>query len=90
MLLSAGVPCLIEHRDALRAAGAERVGLSPQASGFMQVIDDFDAVLNHGQPTNERIARWAHAGVPQPLVAGYAFGAPGMALALSETASVSA
>ncbi len=56
----------------------------------MQVIDDFDAVLNHGQPTNERIARWAHAGAPQPLVAGYAFGAPGMALALSETAGVSA
>lgn len=75
---SAGVHCLLEHRAALDASGATRLRLSPQSSGFVQVIEDFDAVLNHDQPAAPRLAQWARAGVPQPLVAGYAFGEPGM------------
>lgn len=75
---SAGVHNLLEHRAALAATGATRLRLSPQSTGFMQVIEDFEAVLNHGQPAAERLARWAGAGVPQPLVSGYAFGVPGM------------
>jgi collagenase-like PrtC family protease len=75
---SAGVHSLLEHRAALATCGASRVRLSPQSSGFLRVIEDFDAVLNREEPAAERWAAWADAGVPQPLVAGYAFGEPGM------------
>jgi collagenase-like PrtC family protease len=77
---SAGVHCLLPHREAMAAAGARRLRLSPQASGFEQVLNDFDAVFNHdgAVPARERMARWPALGVPQPLVSGYAFGEAGM------------
>ena len=75
---SAGVHCLLPHREALAAAGARRLRLSPQASGFEQVLKDFDAVFNHAAPAQECIAQWPALGVPQPLVSGYAFGEAGM------------
>lgn len=84
---SAGVHNLLEHRSALQATGATHVRLSPHSAGFLQVIDDFDAVLNRQEPAAGRAARWADAGVPQPLVAGYAFGVPGMNAAPTETTS---
>ena len=84
---SAGVHNLLEHRGALLATGATHVRLSPHSAGFLQVIDDFDAVFNRQEPAAGRAARWADAGVPQPLVAGYAFGVPGMNAVPTETTS---
>lgn len=87
---SAGVHNLLEHGAALASCGATRVRLSPQASGFTKVIEDFDAVLNGDQPAKERLAGWADAGVPQPLVTGYAFGGAGMNAVHVELAGVDA
>ncbi|MFT3818447.1 MAG: U32 family peptidase [Rubrivivax sp.] len=76
---SAGVHCLLPHREALAAAGARRLRLSPQASGFAQVLKDFDAVFNHDAASaRELVAQWPALGVPQLLVSGYAFGEAGM------------
>jgi len=75
---SAGVHCLLPHREALAAAGARRLRLSPQSAGFAQVLNDFDAVFNHGAPAHDLAAQWPALGVPQPLVSGYAFGEAGM------------
>ena len=81
---SAGVQCLLSHRSALAAAGATRLRLSPQSSGFLQVLQDFDAVFNGSAEAGPALRRWPSLGVPQPLVAGYAHGAAGM-VALQET-----
>ena len=87
---SAGVHNLLEHGAALASSGATRVRLSPQSSGFTKVIEDFDAVLNGGQQAAERLAGWADAGVPQPLVTGYAFGGAGMNAVQAESSGLDA
>lgn len=80
---SAGVQCLLSHRRALATAGATRLRLSPQAQGFVQVLQDFNAVFDGSASAAEALRRWPSLGVPQPLVAGYAEGAAGM-VALQE------
>jgi O2-independent ubiquinone biosynthesis protein UbiV len=75
---SAGVQSLLGEADALRMAGVTRLRLSPCASGFGQVLQDFDAVLNAGADVGERELAWAGLGVPMPLVNGYARRRPGM------------
>jgi hypothetical protein len=87
---SAGVHNLLEHGAALASSGATRVRLSPQSSGFTKVIEDFDAVLNGGQQAAERLAGWADAGVPRPLVTGYAFGGAGMNAVQAESSGLDA
>jgi hypothetical protein len=66
------------------------VRLSPQSSGFTKVIEDFYAVLNGGQQAAERLAGWADAGVPRPLVTGYAFGGAGMNAVQAESSGLDA
>lgn len=81
---SAGVQCLLDDTAAMRAAGVSRLRLSPCAQGFVQVLADFDAVINADSPATAahtaRAAReqWAARGVPQPLGNGYAHRLPGM------------
>ncbi|WP_284614744.1 U32 family peptidase [Aquabacterium humicola] len=75
---SAAVQCLLHDAAALRAAGVRRLRLSPCAQGFEQVLRDFDAVMNHGEPAGSRTGDWRGLGVPGPLANGYARRAPGM------------
>lgn len=76
---SAGVQCLLHDLTALRAAGVRRLRLSPCAQGFDQVLRDFDAVAQQGEPVGERLAQWSALGVPGPFSNGYARHQPGMA-----------
>ena len=75
---SAGVQCLLGDHAALRTAGVQRLRLSPCAQGFGQVLQDFDAVFNGGEPATGRADAWAAQGVPSPLSNGYARRQPGM------------
>lgn len=80
---SAAVQCLLADGAALRAAGVQRVRLSPCAQGFGEVLRDFDAVLNGAAPAAPALARWPGLGVPGPLSNGYARRRPGMDWSLS-------
>jgi collagenase-like PrtC family protease len=73
---SATVQNLIGERAALRAAGVSRLRLSPCAQGFLQVLRDFDEVMNGGAAAAGRSAAWV--GVPRPFSNGYAHRQPGM------------
>jgi len=75
---SAGVQCLLADGAALRAAGVQRLRLSPCSQGFDTVLRDFDAVFNGGQAAAGRAEAWAGTGVPTPLSNGYARRQPGM------------
>jgi collagenase-like PrtC family protease len=75
---SAGVQCLIGHGDALRAAGVQRVRLSPCGSGFAQVVRLFDAVFNLGLPVAQARTELAVLPLPGAQVDGFARGRPGM------------
>ncbi len=75
---SAGVQCLLADQAALRAAGVQRLRLSPCAQGFGQVLRDFDAVFNGHEPAAGRADAWSAHGVPGPLSNGYARRQPGM------------
>jgi len=44
----------------------------------MQVLRDFDAVMNAGAADSERADAWPGLGVPGPFCDGYAFRRPGM------------
>lgn len=76
---SAAVYSLLGDGAALRSAGVQGLRLSPTAQGFAQVLRDFDAVINHGQPLAGRPAVWTSLGVPGPFSNGYARRLPGLA-----------
>ncbi|HOL38580.1 MAG TPA: U32 family peptidase [Rubrivivax sp.] len=69
---SAALHCLIEAGGALRAAGAQRVRLSPCSRGFARVVHLFDDVLNDGAPAAAARAELASLGLPGALVDGFA------------------
>jgi len=75
---SAAVHNLLGDGPALRAAGVGRLRLSPCAQGFVQVLQDFDAVMNAGAAAADRAAAWAGCGVPGPFSNGYARHRPGV------------
>jgi O2-independent ubiquinone biosynthesis protein UbiV len=75
---SATVQCLLGDTALLRIAGVSRLRLSPCARGFVEVLEDFDAVMNAHRPAAGRTTRWAELGVPGPLSNGYARRLPGM------------
>jgi O2-independent ubiquinone biosynthesis protein UbiV len=75
---SAASQCLIHQRDELRAAGANRLRLSPGARGFMDVVDAFSRVMNDdGDPRAAQQLLESHA--PQGgLANGFALARPGI------------
>ncbi len=75
---SAAVQCLLNDARALRAAGVQRLRLSPCAHGFGQVLLDFEAVMNGGSSAEGVLARWPALGVPGPFANGYAWRGAGM------------
>jgi collagenase-like PrtC family protease len=75
---SASVHNLLGEGQALRAAGVSRLRLSPCSKGFLQVLDDFEAVMNAGAAAAGRSPAWAALGVPGPFSNGYAHRQPGM------------
>lgn len=75
---SAAVQCLLGDADALRAAGASSLRLSPCSRGFLQVLQDFDAVINADASAAAAMAAWPALGVPGPYGNGYARRQPGM------------
>ncbi len=75
---SATVQNLLHDGPALRAAGVSRLRLSPCAQGFMQVLQDFDAVMNAGLSAVGRASAWAGLGVPANSSNGFAHRRAGM------------
>lgn len=69
---SAAAQCLIGAGPALRAAGVSRLRLSPNARGFMQVIETFDAVMNHGADARAALQALAALNPQGGLAAGFA------------------
>lgn len=75
---SAALHCLIGEGDALRAAGAASVRLSPCSRGFARVLALFHAVLNESLPAAQARAELATLDLPGALVNGFAMRQPGM------------
>lgn len=69
---SGTVQCLLGLRDELVAAGVKRLRLSPTAQHFTAVLQQYDAVMNHGASSTEGIAALQSMGLPGPLSNGYA------------------
>jgi collagenase-like PrtC family protease len=69
---SAAQQCLIAEREALRAAGASRVRLSPSSQGFIETIDAYDAVMNRGEPADVALAALDGIGLLGGLADGFA------------------
>ena len=69
---SGSVQCLLGEREALLAAGVERLRLSPTSQDFAEVLRQFDAVMNHGAPHSEAIESVQALRMPGPLSNGYA------------------
>jgi collagenase-like PrtC family protease len=77
---SAAQQCLIGERAALRAAGVTRVRLSPGSQHFVQAIELFDGVMNHGAPIDAALVALDAIGPPGARPAnGFAHARPGMA-----------
>lgn len=69
---SGTVQCLLGEREALLSAGVRRLRLSPTANDFMEVVSQFDAVMNHGASHHEAIKTVQSLRMPGPLSNGYA------------------
>ena len=69
---SGTVQCLLGEREALRAAGVQRLRLSPTSQDFAEVLRQFDAVMNHGAPSADAIEAIRSLRMPGPLSNGYA------------------
>ena len=69
---SGTVQCLLGEREALQAAGVQRLRLSPTSQDFAEVLRQFDAVMNHGASSSEAIAAVQALRMPGPLSNGYA------------------
>ncbi|MEJ6000296.1 U32 family peptidase [Paucibacter soli] len=75
---SAALHCLIGEGAALRAAGVDRLRLSPCSQGFARVVELFDAVLHAGLPLAEAHAELQALPLPGALVNGFAHRQAGM------------
>ena len=69
---SGTVQCLLGEREALQAAGVQRLRLSPTSQDFAEVLRQFDAVMNHGASSSEALAAIQALRMPGPLSNGYA------------------
>ncbi len=77
--LSAARQCLIESRDALRAAGVTRLRLSPSPQHFGEVFALFDQVMNQGASASAARRTLEAMQFGGGLANGYATGQAGMA-----------
>jgi len=75
---SAALHCLIGEGAALRAAGVDRLRLSPCSQGFARVVSLFDEVLHAGLPADEARAELQAMPLPGALVNGFAHRQAGM------------
>ncbi|MEJ6007210.1 U32 family peptidase [Paucibacter sp. AS339] len=75
---SADLQCLIGQAPAMRAAGVDRLRLSPCSQGFAEVVRQFDAVLNQGQAAHVALQHLRSLPLPGALVDGFARRQPGM------------
>lgn len=75
---SAGLQCLLDRADALRAAGVSRLRLSPCAQGFTEVLRQHEAVFNQGADAAAALDAMKALPLPGALVNGYALGRPGL------------
>lgn len=74
---SAALHCLLGAGDALAAAGATRLRLSPCSGRFARAVELFDAVFNAGADARAALGELAALGLPGRLVDGYARRRPG-------------
>ncbi|WP_310385318.1 U32 family peptidase [Roseateles sp.] len=77
---SAGMHCLLgQAPQRLRAAGVQRLRLSPCSHGFANVLAQYEAVFNQGLAAEDGLAALRGLGLPGQLVNGYALKQAGMA-----------
>lgn len=76
--MSAAQHCLIQEREALRAAGVTSLRLSPCSHGFTTVIACFDQVMNHGADANLALDQLRELALPGGLSNGFAHRKPGL------------
>jgi collagenase-like PrtC family protease len=76
---SAAQQCLIGERDALVAAGVQRIRLSPSSGRFDRVIDAYDAVMNRGESADAALIALEAMSPPGGLANGFAHDRPGRA-----------
>ncbi len=75
---SAGLQCLLQEHEAVRAAGVKALRLSPCSGGFSRVLALFDAVYRQGADADEALAQLQSLDLPGSLVHGFAHQQPGM------------
>ena len=75
---SAGLQCLLQEHEAVRAAGVKALRLSPCSGGFSRVLALFDAVYRQGADADEALAELQTLDLPGSLVHGFAHLQPGM------------
>jgi len=75
---SAGLQCLIQAREAVRAAGVRALRLSPCSGSFARVLALFDAVYRQAADADEALAELQTLDLPGSLVHGFAHQQPGM------------
>jgi collagenase-like PrtC family protease len=75
---SAGLQCVLDRPEALRAAGVSRIRLSPCAQGFDEVLRLHEAVFNEGADAAQALRDLQALPLPGALVNGYALGRPGL------------
>ena len=75
---SAALHCLLDEGQALRAAGAQAVRLSPCSRGFARVLALFDGVYNRGLDATVARSEMLELGLPGALVNGFAHRQAGM------------
>jgi len=75
---SAAIQCLISNRAALVAAGVSRLRLSPASTGFLEVIEAFQHVMNRAGDATEALAALQALTPSIDLVNGFALARPGI------------
>ncbi|MBI3367679.1 MAG: U32 family peptidase [Burkholderiales bacterium] len=75
---SAACQCLIAERDALLAAGVQRIRLSPGSTGFANALALFDGVMNRGQSVDAALIALVAMSPPAGLANGFAHDRPGL------------
>ncbi len=75
---SAALHCLITDAPSVREAGITRLRLSPCASGFAEVVEQFDRVYNGSADATDALAALRAMPLPGALVDGFAHRAAGL------------
>lgn len=75
--LSARLMCALGERERIAAAGITRLRLSPTSRHFVEVVDAYDRVFNHGEDAATALESLRAVDLPGKLANGYLLRKPG-------------